>query len=174
MQDLLIVVDMQNDFIDGALGTDEAVKIVPDVIEKVKNFKGEILFTRDTHYENYLSTQEGTNLPIKHCIYNTQGWEICNGLKGYVKNQPIDKLTFGSEKLGEILKAYDGKDRVKSVTVIGLCTDVCVISNALIAKAFLPEAEIIVDAKCCAGITPQGHKTALDAMKICQIKIENE
>lgn len=165
----LIVVDMQNDFIDGALGTKEAVAIVPNVAAKIKAFDGEILFTRDTHGEDYLETQEGRNLPVQHCIQGTPGWEIADSLKALCTKSPFDKPAFGSLALGEYLK--NQKD-VETVTLIGLCTDICVISNAMIVKAFLPEVPVYVDASCCAGVTPKSHKTALEAMKMCQIIVE--
>ena len=174
MQNILVVVDMQNDFIDGALGTKEAVAIVPFVKEKIEHFDGKVLFTRDTHHDNYMETQEGRNLPVPHCIKGTQGWEIRAELEALRRTEPIDKPTFGSEKLGELLAAENGKDPIGSITFIGLCTDICVISNAMLAKAFLPEVPIVVDARCCAGVTPQSHKNALEAMKVCQIKVENE
>lgn len=172
MQNILIVVDMQNDFIDGALGTKEAVKIVPRVKEKIEQFEGRVLFTRDTHMENYLETQEGQKLPVPHCIKGSEGWQIRSELAALCQEPPIDKVTFGSSELGSILKEADQKESVQSVTLIGLCTDICVISNALLAKAFLPEAEIIVDASCCAGVTPESHKNALEAMKVCQIRVD--
>ncbi len=174
MQDLLIVVDMQNDFITGALGTAEAVKIVPRVLELVRDFKGKVLFTRDTHGEDYLETQEGRKLPVPHCIEGTDGWQICPELAPFCGGMPIDKRTFGSSELGRLLEDLDRENSVKSVTLIGLCTDICVISNALLAKAFLPEAEIIVDASACAGVTPESHKTALAAMKMCQVQVTGE
>lgn len=174
MQKILVVVDMQNDFIDGALGTKEAVAIVPRVKEKIKNFQGRVLFTRDTHGENYMDTQEGHKLPVPHCIRDTDGWQISPELAPLCQEPPIDKVTFGSAGLGAILQEADRKDTVEHITFIGLCTDICVISNALLAKAFLPEAEITVDASCCAGVTPESHKNALEAMKVCQIQIENE
>ena len=172
--DYLIVVDMQNDFIDGALGTAEAQAIVPNVLEKIKSFEGRVLFTRDTHHENYMDTQEGHNLPVPHCIKGTPGWEIRKELEELRKDLAIDKPTFGSRELGEFLFEENKKQPIKSATLIGLCTDICVISNAMLIKAFLPELPIIVDAACCAGVTPQSHKTALEAMKMCQIKIDNE
>ena len=174
MQNILIVVDMQNDFIDGALGTKEAVAIVPLVKEKIKNFNGKVIFTRDTHFENYMETQEGKNLPVPHCIKGTNGWEIRQELMEFCKEQPIDKLTFGSSELGNILVEEDKVNQIESITFIGLCTDICVISNVMIAKAFLPEVKIIVDAACCAGVSPETHKNALEAMKICQVTVENE
>lgn len=174
MQDILIVVDMQNDFIDGALGTKEAEAVVPKVEEKIKNFSGKVLFTRDTHEEDYMDTQEGHNLPVPHCIRGTWGWEIREELEALRKEEPVDKVTFGSADLGKQLKALNEEDTVQSITLVGLCTDICVISNAMVLKAFLPEAKIIVDAACCAGVTPESHQRALEAMKVCQIEIENE
>ena len=174
MQELLIVVDMQNDFIDGALGTAEAVEIVPRVAEKIRSFPGRVLFTRDTHPENYLETQEGKNLPVVHCVKGTPGWEIRPELMALCRTEPIDKPTFGSTRLGEALLELNTLDPIGSVTLVGLCTDICVISNALLVKAFLPEVPVIVDAACCAGVTPVSHRNALEAMKVCQIKVENE
>ena len=176
---VLIVVDMQNDFIDGALGTKEAVSIVPKVVEKIKTFDGRVMYTRDTHGENYMDTQEGRNLPVKHCIRGSAGWEIPPEIDALRKEEPIDKPTFGSRDLGALLCAYDedlrkqGKTGVESVTLIGLCTDICVISNAMLVKAFLPEVPVMVDASCCAGVTPQSHENALNAMEICQIQVLN-
>ena len=174
MQDLLLVIDMQNDFIDGALGTPEAAAIVGNVTAKVREFAGTVRFTRDTHETAYLDTQEGRNLPVPHCIRGTHGWEICDALLPYVKGDVIDKVTFGSSELGGLLKAMDEADPIRSVTLAGLCTDICVISNAMIVKAFLPEVPVTVDAACCAGVTPESHRNALAAMKMCQITVENE
>jgi len=179
--EILIVVDLQNDFVSGALGTPEAAGIVPAVVSRVAEAAGrgaEVLFTRDTHEAGYLDTQEGKKLPVPHCIQGTEGWEIVEPLRTYAAH-PIDKPTFGSRYLGALLKARDedlrkqGKPGVEKVTLVGLCTDICVISNALLVKAFLPEAEITVDAACCAGVTPESHRNALEAMKMCQIIIEN-
>ena len=167
----LIVVDMQNDFIDGALGSPEAAAIVPYVKEKIENFDGQILFTRDTHTPDYLNTQEGRNLPVEHCIKGTDGWQIRPELDALRTTEAIDKPTFGSTALMDFLK--EEKD-VESLEFIGLCTDICVISNAMLAKANFLEIPVTVDAKCCAGVTPESHKNALDAMKMCQIKIVNE
>ena len=174
MQDILIVVDMQNDFIDGALGTAEAEAIVPNVLKKIEGFKGKIIFTRDTHKDNYMSTQEGGKLPVPHCIEGSQGWQIRDGLCGHSEIAVLDKPTFGSRELAELLCSLDREEAISSVTLIGLCTDICVISNALLIKAFLPEVPVSVDAACCAGVTPQSHLNALEAMKMCQINIENE
>ena len=167
----LIVVDMQNDFIDGVLGTPEAVEILPYVKEKIGNFDGQILFTRDTHEANYLSTQEGRNLPVEHCIKDTNGWQIRPELDALRTTEAIDKPTFGSVSLVHLLQQ---KKDIESVELIGLCTDICVISNAMLIKAAFPEIPVTVDAKCCAGVTPESHQNALDAMKMCQIKIINE
>jgi len=175
--DILVVVDMQNDFIDGALGTKEAVAIVPKVVEKIKGFKGRILYTRDTHSENYLDTQEGRNLPVPHCIKGTKGWELHPEIEVEREEMPIDKRTFGSDALGPLLRAQDqdlkakGETGIESITFVGLCTDICVISNALLLKAVLPGTPIRVRAACCAGVTPESHRNALEAMKMCQIEV---
>lgn len=175
MQEILVVVDMQNDFVTGPLGTPEARTILPKVAEKVKNFPGRVLFTRDTHEENYPESREGRALPVPHCIRGTRGWEICPELETLRKEEPVDKPTFGSTGLGEVLRAADQYgEKIGKITLVGVCTDICVISNALLLRAFLPEAEIAVDAACCAGVTPESHQTALRAMKACQITIENE
>ena len=175
MQEILVVVDMQNDFVTGPLGTPEARTILPKVAEKVKNFPGRVLFTRDTHEENYLESREGKALPVPHCIRGTRGWEICPELETLRKEEPVDKPTFGSTGLGEVLRAADQYgEKIGKITLVGVCTDICVISNALLLRAFLPEAEIAVDAACCAGVTPESHQTALRTMKACQIAIENE
>ena len=175
--ELLIVVDMQNDFVSGALGTKEAVDIVPYVVGRVVDGmnRGEtILFTRDTHEENYPETQEGRNLPVPHCIRGTKGWEIIPQLTEYTQGRTIvDKPTFGSAELGAMLTELNQQDPVEKITLIGLCTDICVISNAMLVKAFLPEVPVAVDAKCCAGVTPESHANALSAMQVCQISVEN-
>ena len=168
---ILVVVDMQNDFIDGSLGTPEAVAIVPYVKEVIQGFKGKVLFTRDTHFENYMDTQEGKNLPVKHCIKGTPGWEIHPELEALRKTEAIDKLTFGSFELPEVLKQ---EENIESITFLGLCTDICVISNVMVTKAFFPEVPVTVDAAGCAGVTPASHKNALEAMKMCQVTVINE
>lgn len=166
MKKTLIVVDMQNDFIDMALGTKEAEAIVPAVKAKIDEYLkngDEIIFTRDTHGEDYLSTNEGKNLPVPHCIKGTRGWEIADGL--YVKGAKIiDKPNFG-------WKNWDKEDLFE-VELVGLCTDICVVSNALIIKASHPEIKVSVDSKCCAGVTPETHKAALETMKMCQIEVK--
>ena len=176
--DILIVVDMQNDFVSGALGTPEAAGIVPFVAGRVVdgiNRGEEILFTRETHGPDYLETQEGRRLPVPHCIRGTEGWEIIPQLQpDTVGRTVIDKPTFGSRALGEELARLNEKEPVGKITLIGVCTDICVLSNALLAKAFLPEAEIVVEADCCAGVTPEAHRTALAALGPCQITVKEE
>ena len=171
MQDILLVIDMQNDFIDGALGTKEAEAIVPLVKEKIKNWDGPVFFTRDTHDECYMVTQEGRNLPAPHCIRNTEGWQIRQELDALRKTEAIDKPTFGSTQLVHVLMQENDREEIGSITLIGVCTDICVISNAMIVKAAFPEVPITVDSGCCAGVTPESHETALQAMKMCQIRI---
>ena len=174
MKDILLVIDMQNDFVFGPLSTDQAREIVQNVKEKVLNFKGDIYFTRDTHFENYLSSQEGKKLPVAHCIKDTEGWQIIEDLDKLRKTEPIDKVTFGSSKLVDLLVKENEKETINSITLIGVFTDICVISNAMIIKAFLPETEILVDASCCAGVTVESHNNALEATKCCQITIINQ
>ena len=166
----LIVVDMQNDFISGALGSELAEKIVPCVVDKVKKFNGKVIFTRDTHFEDYMQTQEGRKLPVEHCIKDTCGWQICDELKPYV-NYVVDKVTFGSVDLPEIIKSFDAEPQ--EIELCGLCTDICVISNAMILKSTFPETKIIVDGKCCAGVSMESHNTALNAMTAVQIEIRD-
>ncbi len=161
----LIVIDMQNDFIDMALGTQEAVAIVPRVREKISEYKSRgdrIIYTRDTHGEDYLKTPEGEKLPVPHCIKGTSGWQIADGL--YIEgSQIIDKPNFGWSNWKEL--------DLDEVEIVGLCTDICVVSNALIIKASFPNAKISVDSACCAGVTPESHEAALTTMKMCQIDV---
>lgn len=164
----LIVVDMQVDFITGSLGSKDAKAIVPAVVNKVENFAGRVIFTRDTHFDNYLQTQEGTKLPVVHCIKDTAGWQICDELKPYVKTV-VDKETFASMDLPRIIKDFG--ENIEKIELCGLCTDICVISNAMILKAAFPETPVEVDADCCAGVNKERHNTALDAMRAVQIKI---
>ena len=166
----LIVVDMQNDFITGSLGSGLAEKIVPCVLEKVENFDGKVIFTRDTHFDDYMTTQEGKKLPVIHCVKDTDGWQICDELKGYA-DVVVDKITFGSVDLPRILKDYG--EEIEEIELCGLCTDICVISNAFILKASFPETKIIVDGKCCAGVSVESHENALLAMKVVQIEVIN-
>ncbi len=167
MEEVLIVVDMQNDFIDGALGTKEAQAIVPNVAEKIKKYKDagrRVIFTRDTHAENYLETYEGKHLPIAHCIEDTKGWQISDKLDVDIDYDIIiDKSTFGWMN-------WNGFE-FESVEICGLCSEICVISNALIIKATYPKIDITIDANCCAGVTPDKHKAAMEVMKSCQINV---
>ena len=165
----LIVVDMQTDFVNGALGTAEAQAIVANVEKKIRAFDGKVIFTRDTHEENYMTTQEGRNLPVPHCIRGSEGWEIIPELRTLC-DDVIDKPTFGSVALAARLAAAGDAE---SVELIGLCTDICVISNALLMKAMMPEVPVSVDASCCAGVTVESHNNALSAMKMCQIAVVN-
>ena len=169
-KEVLVVVDMQKDFIDGALGTKEAESIVENVAEKIRSFDGEIIFTRDTHTEKYMETQEGRKLPVPHCIRGSEGWQLDQRLEFLCTSECkiFDKPTFGSVELAEYLR----NQAPEKITLIGLCTDICVISNAIMLKAFLTETEIAVVESCCAGVTPESHKNALEAMKMCQITIE--
>lgn len=172
---ILIVVDMQNDFIDGSLGTKEAVAIVPKVVQKIKEFDGKVYFTQDTHYEDYLDTFEGRKLPVKHCIKGTLGHQLNKEIEAMqmINHSPLlEKLTFGSVDLPKLLWQEYG-DSIKEITLIGLCTDICVISNTLMLKAHFPEARIMVDSSCCAGVTTKSHITALDAMMMCHIEVIN-
>ena len=165
----LIVVDMQKDFINQALGTAEAVAIVPKVKEYIESFDGEIIFTRDTHKEDYLTTQEGRKLPVVHCVKGTDGWQICDELMHLSEGKKIfDKPTFGSVELARYIA---DKNDAESITLVGLCTDICVISNAYLLKAYMPEVKISVVESCCAGVTPESHKRALESMSVCQIEI---
>ena len=174
MKNFLVVVDMQNDFVDGALGSAEAVAIVPNVVDKIKNFDGEIFVTLDTHFDNYMETAEGKKLPVPHCIKGTNGWElnpeVAKALEGK-KHTVVEKLTFGSVDLPKLMKEAVGEE-VFSTELIGLCTDICVVSNALLLKAHYPEYNIAVDASCCAGVTPKSHNEALATMGMCQIDIK--
>lgn len=173
MKKLLIVVDMQNDFVDGALGTPEAVAVVDKVVKKIKSFDGDIIVTYDTHNNNYMDTREGKYLPVLHCIKDTDGWQLNKKVQKALQETKgfsvIHKPTFGSVRLVEMIQeqGYETAD----VTLIGLCTDICVVSNAMLLKAYYPEMNISVDAGCCAGVTPESHQAALITMKSCQINI---
>ena len=173
MKKVLVVVDMQKDFVDGALGTAEALAIVPKVAEKIRQFDGEIFATLDTHFDDYMNTMEGKKLPVVHCVKETEGWQLDRTVmqalseKGYT---PVEKLTFGSTALPELIRKAAGEE-VFTIELIGLCTDICVVSNALLLKAHFPECDISVDAACCAGVTPELHKAALQTMQSCHIQI---
>ncbi|MBQ3101061.1 MAG: isochorismatase family protein [Clostridia bacterium] len=173
MKHYLAVVDIQKDFVDGALGSKEAVAIIVPSVEKISAFEGEIFVTFDTHFEDYLDTAEGKKLPVPHCIKGTPGWElnseVAKALAGK-KFTAVEKLTFGSAELPELIKKSAGNEDF-DVTLIGLCTDICVVSNAMILKANFPEKQIYVDSSCCAGVTPESHEAALLTMKMCQINV---
>ena len=186
---VLVIVDMQNDFIDGSLGSPEAQAIVPRVVEKLNNIDVEntlVLFTKDTHYNNYLETFEGKMLPVEHCIENTPGWSINKEISAVIDNMEgaltyssatikhsrIYKNTFGSDDLRDFFHKH--KDEIDEVEFFGLCTDICVVSNVLMARQEMPDKVITVDASCCAGVTPESHKAALLTMKMCQINVINE
>ena len=203
--DILVVIDMQNDFITDALGTPEAPNIVDSVCGLIRSFDGQVVYTRDTHFEDYLNTQEGKKLPVEHCIKGTDGWQICKKVSECIGEEDliVDKVTFGAEQLPNLLRKrmkreYTADDmamsaeRVKSensegsaennenavadmipeeIHLAGLCTDICVISNAMICKAAFPETLIYIHEACCAGVTPESHRTALDAMRACQMEI---
>ena len=174
MKKILVVVDMQKDFVDGALGSKEAVAIVPNVVKKIEEFDGEIFVTYDTHFENYMDTNEGKNLPVPHCIKGTDGWELNKEVMDALNNKAyttVEKITFGSVDLPELVGKAAG-DEEFSVELIGLCTDICVVSNALLLKANFPEMNILVDAACCAGVTVESHEAALTTMKMCQIEVK--
>ena len=167
---ILCVIDMQNDFIDGALGTAEAVAIVGNVRDKIDLYRkngDKVIFTRDTHYDNYMQTAEGSKLPVPHCIKGSDGWQISSELE-VGDSRVIDKPTFGSVELAEYIRQLEDIDQIE---LVGLCTDICVISNALVLKANMPETPICVDSSCCAGVTTDSHNNALSAMKMCQIEI---
>ena len=172
MRKMLIVIDMQNDFIDAALGTPEAVAIVDAVKEKIRSYPAsDVIATMDTHGENYLETQEGQNLPVVHCVKGTYGWQIREDIAALLTEAKIyEKPTFGSVAMAEDLKALSVEDELE-LELIGLCTDICVVSNALLLKAAMPEVRISVDAKCCAGVTPEKHLAALETMRSCQIHV---
>ncbi len=172
----LVVIDMQNDFVTDALGTKEAQAIAENVVRKVKDFAGEVLFTKDTHGADYLNTQEGRRLPVEHCIRGTSGWELLPELETFRKREGchvFEKNTFGSVELAQYLREKYEAGEVEAVELIGLCTDICVVSNALLLKAYMPELTIEADASCCAGVTPDKHKAALDTMESCQIAVKN-
>lgn len=174
MKKILIVVDMQKDFVDGALGTNEAQGIVENVVEKIKNHDGDIIVTYDTHFENYMDTLEGENLPVPHCIKGTDGWQLDKKVQFALENREykiIEKLTFGSTELPEYIKLNYNENDIE-IELIGLCTDICVVSNALLLKANFLETKISVDAKCCAGVTVDSHNAALTTMKMCQIEVK--
>lgn len=171
MTDVLVVVDMQRDFIDGSLGTSQAVAIVPEVVRTIEQFQGKVYYTLDTHHENYLQTQEGEKLPVVHCIKGTPGWKLDPAIETVLLEKRaigIEKGTFGSTELMQQLQ----NEQLTSIIFVGVCTDICVISNALLAKANFPEVPIRVIESSCAGVTPQSHQQALATMASCQIEIQ--
>ena len=172
MRKILIVIDMQNDFIDAALGTKEAEGIVDAVAKKIRSYPaGDVIATMDTHGENYMQTQEGKYLPVPHCIRGSKGWEIRPEIAAALGGARIyEKPTFGSTALAADLKALSEKEEIE-LELVGLCTDICVVSNALLLKAYMPEVKISVDAACCAGVTPAKHLAALETMRSCQIQV---
>ena len=176
MAKIMVIVDCQKDFIDGALGTPEAQAMIPRLVEKIKAESEDtmFIFTADTHDKDYLTSAEGKQLPVEHCIKGTPGWEIDGRLAMEFCNSPfvIEKPTFGSTELMEYLS--DMVNMADEIEFVGLCTDICVISNVMLTKAFFPEIPLIVDAKACAGVTPESHQNALAAMKMCQVRIVNE
>ena len=173
MKHFLIVVDMQKDFVDGALGTPEAQAIVPAAVKKIKGFDGRLFVTFDTHFEDYMETAEGKKLPVPHCIRDSHGWELVTDIAGALVGKEwamVEKFTFASTALPGMLSiAAEGE--AFDVELIGLCTDICVVSNALLLKAYFPEAPIRVDSACCAGVTPEKHQAALETMRSCQIDV---
>ncbi len=172
--DYLIVIDMQNDFLTGALGTAEGASIIDAVAQKAATFDGTVYFTRDTHTADYLSTQEGKNLPVPHCRKGSEGWQLAPALEQVRQTrqgQVFDKPAFGSPQLAETLQQAHQQTPITSITFVGVCTDICVLSNVLLCKAFLPEVPIRVEASLCAGVTPLRHETALSAMEACQVEI---
>ena len=174
MKKILIVVDMQKDFVDGALGSKEAAAIVSNVVKKIEEFDGDIFVTYDTHFENYMQTSEGAKLPVPHCIKGTPGWELDKKVAAALENKEhtkIEKITFGSVDLPQVLAEEYDMCGVE-IELVGLCTDICVVSNALILKANFPETPISVDARCCAGVSKQTHEAALSTMQCCQIEVK--
>lgn len=175
MRKVLVVVDMQKDFVDGALGSNEAVAIVDNVVNKINEFDGEIIVTYDTHYGDYMETREGKYLPVPHCVKDTDGWQLNDKVQKALDSKEYSKIykpTFGSTTLVERLNGCDQLNT--EVTLIGLCTDICVVSNAMLLKANYPEMNISVDASCCAGVTVESHNAALITMKMCQIDVIGE
>lgn len=173
MQKILVVVDMQKDFVDGALGTTEAVAIVDNVVKKIENFDGDIIVTYDTHFDNYMETQEGKNLPVPHCIKDSDGWMLDKKVQAAVDAKgfkAIEKPTFGSTELTEYIRANYNPSQLE-IELIGLCTDICVVSNALLLKANFLETNVSVDSSCCAGVTVDSHNAALTTMKMCQVNV---
>lgn len=175
MKNILVIVDMQRDFIDGTLGTKEAEAIVENVAQKIRAFEGELFVTYDTHFADYLSTSEGRRLPVPHCMKGTVGWQLARSVAQALEGRAytaVEKHTFGSVDLPGLIRDRVGGEPL-SIELAGLCTDICVVSNALLLKAHFPQAELCVDARCCAGVTPETHQAALTTLRSCQIDIRN-
>ncbi len=173
MKHILVVVDIQKDFVDGALGTAEAVSMIPNAVKRIREFDGEIFVTYDTHFEDYMNTAEGKKLPVPHCIKGTDGWKLDKNIEKALEGKDftsVEKLTFGSSDLPALVSEAVGEEDF-DITLIGLCTDICVVSNALILKASFPEKEVYVDSSACAGVTVDTHNAALTTMKMCQINV---
>ena len=176
-QRYLVVVDMQHDFVDGALGTPEAQTIVASVAAKAQAFDGTVVFTKDTHYSDYLQTLEGKNLPVEHCLHGTPGWELMPELQAIRDERNsfvFEKTTFASLDLAMWLAEENVAEPIESIELIGLCTDICVVSNALLIKGWIPEVPLKVDASLCAGVTPDSHKAALATLRSCQVEVIND
>lgn len=174
MKKILVVVDMQKDFVDGSLGTAEAVMMVDNAAKKIENFDGDIIVTYDTHAENYLETQEGKNLPVVHCIKGTDGWQLNEAVQEALNKKTyivFEKPTFGFVEIADYIKKSYNPDEIE-IELIGLCTDICVVSNALLLKSYFPETKLSVDSACCAGVTPESHDAALLTMKMCQVQVK--
>ena len=175
MKNILIVVDMQNDFIDGSLGTKEAEGIVGNVVKEIGKDYDLVICTQDTHHEDYLSGNEGRHLPVVHCVKGSEGWKIRDEVLAAVNEKEnaliIEKPTFGSEKMIEELKKLNEEEAIEKITLVGLCTDICVVSNALMVKAAFPEIETAVKENCCAGVSVESHNAALQTMRMCQIEV---
>lgn len=172
--DVLVIVDVQNDFVNGALGTREAEEVLPSILEKVRDFTGRVIATRDTHSDDYLETQEGERLPVVHCLKGSEGWGFPDELDSLIREREAaiyEKSTFGSPALARDLRDFFDRGEIRSVEIIGICTDICVVSNALLIKAESPELPLTVDARCCAGVTPEKHGAALDVLESCQVEV---
>ena len=174
MKKILVVVDMQKDFVDGALGTPEAAAIVDNVVNRIKAHEGDMFVTYDTHFENYMDTAEGKKLPVPHCIKGTEGWKLDSRVQAALEGKQyieVEKPTFGSTELAWLIsRRYEPSDI--EFELIGLCTDICVVSNALLLKASFPETPVSVDSACCAGVSPETHEAAIATMRCCQIEIK--
>lgn len=169
---LMVVVDMQNDFVTGCLGSNEAKEIVGKMVDTLNNYDGDIVFTRDTHFSDYMETMEGKKLPVIHCLKDSEGWQIIPELKEFSERENVkifDKLTFGSTELADYIK--ENEDKYDEIKLVGVCTDICVISNAMLIKANVPNKKIIVDSSLCAGVSKQSHDNALKAMQVCHIDV---